>query len=320
MPGIPFLDSITDYRLVCLLSDFIQLGPNLFTVLTVSVFGFDFWSWKTRHKWSKRLMIVAHTAVITPLIFCILYSNDRRYSQTDIGNLDNPNATYFGKEKNGMPDTFGKLYNAKDEVIYVGEWSGGKRDGQGTEYKRDSTNATYVAYDGSFVHDLRDGTGSACDYAEDGSRTTYDGGYFEGERTGNGLLQMFDSEGNLTYSYDGCWSHDKHYGHGTEIYYESGEPTFAYRSLYWNDTRVGEGICEYYTEAGHELVVWRGKQDSDGHFTEDGMYYHGNGKAWPAEANRTQVTDESGNLVDDQERIDELRQAWPFPHYLIAGN
>lgn len=98
---------------------------------------------------------------------------------------------YIGDVKKGVAEGQGALYNANNDLVYEGAFSGSKYNGTGTLYYPGEG----VRYVGTFVDNEYSGTGK--EYRASGV-LEYEGEYSQGKRAGAGKL--FNASGNAIYA------------------------------------------------------------------------------------------------------------------------
>lgn len=346
MPPIPLLDSALSLRFAEILSLFIKAGMPVFSLLSVCTLWADFQAWKPRTFRAYLGKWLVNFLVFSLMLFCILYGLDGRYSQCDIDAYAQTGETYFGQQKNGVPDGFGKVFRSDGSIAYIGCFAGGQKDGEGMSFSQMTKDGfSYLLYEGTYRNGLRDGTGKLyclCNgqprliyegelsqnvydgsgleqiYDVDGNlAATYQGAFVDGERTGFGVYTEFAGQ-NKVYEYTGGWAYGEKYGYGVQKNSSDGAVFYAYRGLYWKGKPWGKGIEEYHNKDGI-AVLWNGIL-YDGQQTEDGAYYYqASGQFWATESNGSIAYDENGNSYTDEARMQELMNKWPFPEELLLG-
>ena len=98
---------------------------------------------------------------------------------------------YIGDVKKGVAEGQGALYNANNDLVYEGAFSGSKYNGTGTLYYPGEG----VRYVGTFVDNEYSGSGK--EYRASGV-LEYEGEYSQGKRAGAGKL--FNASGNAIYA------------------------------------------------------------------------------------------------------------------------
>lgn len=318
MPGIPFLDNNTSYAFAKFLDIFIKAGSPVFSLISVGVVFADFKSWKPKRTWTKITKWTIHLLLFVLVLFCILYSIDGRYTETEVGDHGYTDYYYFGKAKNNVRFGFGKLFDNNQNIYMISDAKGNSTYENVKQYV--SVNGeSFIAYEGMYHLGLKSGYSTEyAYYPENGILSQkYVGELLAGDYNGYGKKWTFDKDGNLTNYYAGGWAEGKKWGYGVDLDFRDGKVRQAYRGLYWDNQCWGKGILEYITDTG-ALITWVG-YSYEGHQGDDGAYYNGDGVFWPAERNGSLVENEDGTWIVDDNKRDQLMLTWPLPDILMLG-
>ena len=191
---------------------------------------------------------------------------------------------YIGQFKNNLPNGKGTKYNFNGKILYEGNFTNGKFEGDGKyffengdffigQYKNGLRNGKGTFYykngnimgKGNFINDLADGQGKYI--FEDGNY--YEGEWKNGLRNGKGI--EYYSNGEI--KYEGDYINDKKEGIGKFIF-EDGN---YYEGEWKNGLKHGKGI-EYYSDGKimYEGDFINGQREGNGKYIwEDGTYYIG---------------------------------------------
>lgn len=305
MFGIPFLDSITSYEFCKFLSIFIKVGQAIFGVLTGGILFVDWLAWKPKRRVFKAVKGFVNATAIILLLFCIVYSADGRYSETELNNISDPGYTYFGTARDGKRFGFGKLFDSNHRIWEVADAMG---DGDYDDVKQYTSKGekTYLSFVGTYRDNKAEHHGTEYVLAGDDVRVQYDGEFFQGSFTGNGEFSTYDDNGDLTSSYSGSWSHGKKCGYGVYREYNGGKNTLAYAGTFWNGNYHGTGVMEYFHNGTH--FVWYGNMDNGDHTSDYALY---------TDNETFECSTDNGTLNNDntknEDKINELTGKWPFP-------
>ena len=276
-------------------------------------------------KMRKKYKVAGPLICIVILTLIVLYDKNGRYNKTDIEGTWSREYTYFGQVKNNEPHGWGKLFDKKDNIYYVGAFENGEFNGESKEYALSDDNKIYLTYQGNYTRGKRCGFGKEWKYINGKERLIYEGNFLENAYNGYGTLLSYDSQGRKWLQYEGGWAYGLKYGYGEKIQYYNDDDNKSdiirkYRGTYWNDHELGTGITEYI-EDGVGLVFhgWHEYKSDNIIFSEDGCYYYGNGAILTKKENHTKIdnSDKNGTDIDDAQKIDELSKKWPYPEDCI---
>lgn len=344
MPGISFIDENTSYEFAKFVDWLIKLGWPVFSLFTVGILYADWKAWKPKHVWSKAIKWTVHFFVFGLALFCIIYNNDGRYTETEVGDHGNTSYYYFGKAKNGVRFGFGKLFDSDKKIYMIADAKGNKIYEDCKKFSRDGDSA-YLSFEGTLVDGKREGFGKQYTLVNGISKLSYEGSYHKGARCGEGIEYryyssgdikwkyvgeqlndkfnaygtrwMFDENGNLKRYYTGGFAEDKYSGYGVELIFQDQKVVHAYYGTYWNGKKWGKGTREYINNNGI-LTIWTG-YSYDEEQQDDGAYYNADGEFWATEDNGSLIKNDEGETVRDEERIAELINKWPAPDELMYG-
>ena len=192
----------------------------------------------------------------------IISENNGKFKEYDIFNDE---IIYYGEYSDGKRNWKGKEYKY-GYFIFEGEYLNGKRNGKGKEYynRKIIFEGEYLngkrwngkAYDNSnnIIYELKDGKGFIKNCEDD--ICIFEGEYLNGEKNGKG--KEYNKKGNLLF--EGEYLRDKRHGQGKE-YYPNGNILFE--GEYYYDHRL-KGK-EYYLngkiefEGEYSDSKWNGK-------------------------------------------------------------
>uniref|UniRef100_A0A3P9IHI0 Radial spoke head 10 homolog B n=1 Tax=Oryzias latipes TaxID=8090 RepID=A0A3P9IHI0_ORYLA len=171
-------------------------------------------------------------------------------------------STYSGGIVDGVRHGFGTHTCAKTGVSYTGEWSRGKRHGEGTVYYNESKTSWYT---GDWVMNNREGRGERC-YV---SGNTYSGEWKCNVRHGEGTMKWL----KLGQQYVGNWCEGLQHGKGTHVWIQKREGGLQYfqNNQYHGDflhgQRHGHGVFYYAGGAIYEGEWKNNKKHGQGKLT-----------------------------------------------------
>ena len=343
MPGIPFFDNNTSYTFAKILDVFISAGFPVFTLFSAGILFADWRDWRPIIWWAKAVKFIIHIFVFGTALFCILYSIDGRYTETELGDYGTTNYYYFGKAKNGVRYGFGKLFDEQKIIYMISDAKGNKSYANVKQYTT-VEDIYYLSFTGTINNGKREGYGEAFTYIGGKVKPSYKGNYHNGYKCGEGTEYIyytpsgmmawkyegeqlddmyngygkrwdFDTSGALTNYYAGGWAEDKYYGYGMDLRFEDGKVTHAYRGTFWDNQYWGKGILEYLTESG-ALTIWVGKFNENNQ-TDVGAFYNENGEFWTSTINGTLIYNDDGTTSTDDSKVAELQEEWPFPDTIM---
>lgn len=223
-------------------------------------------------------------------IFSIALAHSGRYTKQSIDNGSILTSyTYFGEVKNNTPHGFGKIFNDRKIIEYVGTFNDGSYSGEGKKYLEYKDGTVFlnlkgqfkngelngegedrvycngmelVTYKGHFVDGTYDGYGEQIVYLFDHEKrsSTYKGKFKKGKKNGWGVYTEYrydELKEGIEYSYEGGWVGDRKYGYGEELVFnEYWKLSEYYEGTFWNDNRYGEGILELYNGNGEPRIIY----------------------------------------------------------------
>ena len=198
MPGIPFLDNNTSYVFAKILDMFIKAGFPIFTLASAGILVADFKSWRPQHVWSKLIKVTVHCLSFGLALFCIVYSNDGRYTEKEIGEHGYTDYYYFGKTKNDVRFGFGKLFD-RDQNIYMISDAKGNLTYENVRQYRTENNCTYLLFEGSIVDGKKEGIGKQYVFVNGESFISYEGMYHLDLKNGYGIEYVYYLSGENSF-------------------------------------------------------------------------------------------------------------------------
>ena len=243
---------------------------------------------KTNRKINPLAVIFAVACLMVAITVLIIFIIGYRYTTLANG------AKFIGKSENGQPvsgtikyqtgteaelDFFNKTIKYSNGDVYVGDISGGLRDGKG----RMEFSATGDVYEGDFKNDEITGYGTFT-YAQG---DVYTGFLINSKKNGQG--KFVSANGNV---YEGNYVDDVRSGEGKFVW-ASGA---VYEGEFADDLKSGKGVMIYDNGDKYEGTFKNDMRDGD-----KGIYTWANGERYngPFRNNLqdTRLVDENGNFI-----------------------
>ncbi|RVE59414.1 hypothetical protein OJAV_G00188150 [Oryzias javanicus] len=178
---------------------------------------------------------------------------------------------YSGGIVDGVRHGFGTHTCTRTGVSYTGQWSQGKRHGEGTVYYNESKTSWYK---GGWVMNDREGRGERC-YP---SGNTYSGEWKRNARHGEGTMKWLQ----LGQQYVGSWHEGLQHGKGTHVWIQKRDGGLQYfqNNQYSGDflhgQRHGYGVFYYAGGAIYEGEWKNNKKNGQGKLTsKNGQIFEG---------------------------------------------
>lgn len=164
------------------------------------------------------------------------------------------NSLYFGSVRNGLRDGDGTRTYANSPLVYVGQYSGNKKNGFG---RLINARTNQVVYEGEWRNDMKEGNGHLLyehgtyngmfksDFFHGRGKLSwrngdvFDGDFHRGERTGRGIMKFGNGD-----SYEGEFLNGLSHGTGTYVW-RNGE---VYVGDFRDGQLMGQGTVQFGIE------------------------------------------------------------------------